>query len=160
MVCWEGGEHSTLVILSVIAILLYPITYMVLTGQGQSPVWSWWIPPSLMIGIAAFGFGPLSVKSLGAEENGGRNGGRDWKHVMKSCGHEDMNHRKRQSISRGFCIDHLSGSFLIFYHFLPSGPLIRVVLMEIPSLQPHAFPFVWFFKLLLTWKDNRSQISN
>lgn len=44
MVCWEGGEHSTLVILSVIAILLYPITYMVLTG------------------IAAFGFGPLSVK--------------------------------------------------------------------------------------------------
>ena len=79
---------------------------------------------------------------------------------MKSCGHEDMNHRKRQSIWRGFCIDHLSGSFLIFYHSLPSGPLIRVVLMEIPSLQPHAFPFVWYFKLLLTRKDKRSQISN
>ena len=38
---------------------------------------------------------------------------------MKSCGHEDMNHRKRQSISRGFCIDHLSGSFLIFYLQVP-----------------------------------------
>ena len=39
-------------------------------------------PPGPMIGIAAFGFGPLSVKSLGAEENGGRNGGRDWKHII------------------------------------------------------------------------------
>ena len=44
MVCWEGGEHNTLMVLSVIAILCYPVTYLTFTG------------------IASFGFGPLSVK--------------------------------------------------------------------------------------------------
>ena len=32
MVCWEGGEHNTLVILSVFAILLFPVMHLTLTG--------------------------------------------------------------------------------------------------------------------------------
>eukprot|EP00913_Durusdinium_trenchii_P019388 g18227.t1 len=44
MVCWEGGEHNTLVILSVFAILLFPVMHLTLTGY------------------ASLCFGPLSVK--------------------------------------------------------------------------------------------------
>lgn len=44
MVCWEGGEHSTLLIMSIVAILAFPVTYLSLTGY------------------ASFNFGPLSVR--------------------------------------------------------------------------------------------------